>query len=53
MFAGPLFLWHLGRISGEKGIIIIPLVILQNVIGMVSFGLLRSYYRKINSTTEA
>jgi len=46
MFIGTLFLWQIGNHSGEKGMIVIPLMALQNFVGMVSFGALRHYYQK-------
>lgn len=45
MFTATLFLWHVGG-SGEKGIIVIPLIVLQSVAGMAAFGVLRYRYRR-------
>ena len=32
--------------AGEKSIIFIPIIILQHLIGMISFAVLRSHYRR-------
>ena len=53
MFMATLFLWHVGTTSGEKGIIVIPLIVLQSLVGMVAFGFLRYRFRKIDSLTDA
>jgi hypothetical protein len=51
MFSGTLFFWYVGNHSGEKGIMVILLIILQHLVGMISFGALKYYYRKPKSTT--
>jgi hypothetical protein len=36
-----VFLWHVATTSGEKGIIVFPLIVLQSLVAMVAFGFLR------------
>ena len=45
MFAGTLYLWSVTNRLGEKGIIVLFLAVLQNLLGMVLFGVLRYRYR--------
>ena len=45
MFTGTIYLWDVINRAGEKGIIVLFLAALQNLLGMVLFGVLRYRYR--------
>jgi hypothetical protein len=45
MFTGTVYLWSVINRLGEKGIIVLFLAALQNLLGMVLFGVLRYRYR--------
>lgn len=46
MLIGPFALWYLARGTGERAIIVIPLVLLQNLAGIAAFALLRVHYSR-------
>jgi hypothetical protein len=45
MFTATVYLWNVITSEGEKGIIVLFLAVLQNLLGMVLFGVLRYRHR--------
>jgi hypothetical protein len=52
MFSGTLFFWYVGTHSGEKGILVVLVIVLQHLVGMASFAALKHFYPKPNSATH-
>jgi hypothetical protein len=49
MLMASSWLWYVATTSGEKGIILIPLIVVESLAGVVAFAFLRYRFRKIHS----